>query len=253
MNTKLLVVNADDLGYSRHVNDRIFGLMSRGEVTSATILANAPSFEDAIERHRGHSDCSFGVHLNCTEFKPLTDHAGLAPLLDANGCFSVRPSRVRPTLQLLQGVYGEWCAQIDRVIQRGVPFSHIDSHEHIHTIPQLFPVLKAVQAKYRIRAIRQTVNVYAQKHNAKMSLRCAKNAWNTALKRIWSTKTTDLFLPLETLFEVGPRQIRFRTAEIMTHPGAPVDIDSDVLLSDWRSALPFPVRLVNYRDLASAA
>ena len=34
-----IIVNADDLGMSPEVNDAIFGLMARGRVTSASLLA----------------------------------------------------------------------------------------------------------------------------------------------------------------------------------------------------------------------
>ncbi|MGQ9919950.1 MAG: ChbG/HpnK family deacetylase, partial [Desulfobacca sp.] len=43
-----LIVNADDLGLSPEVNEGIFALMSRRQLTSATILANAPSWEAAV-------------------------------------------------------------------------------------------------------------------------------------------------------------------------------------------------------------
>lgn len=43
-----IIVNADDLGISYEVNEAIFDLMSRGRITSANLLANAPATEQAI-------------------------------------------------------------------------------------------------------------------------------------------------------------------------------------------------------------
>ena len=67
-----IIINADDLGISQEVNDAIFGLMAEGKVTSATILANGPAVEEAARRVAEFPECSFGVHLNLTEFKPWT-------------------------------------------------------------------------------------------------------------------------------------------------------------------------------------
>lgn len=253
MDERLLVINADDLGYSRHVNDRIFELMDRGRITSATLMANGPAFEEAAEGLRAYPQCSFGVHLNCTEFRPLTDHRGLRVLLDAKGHLSKRPSRVPPTTNLLRAIYGEWSAQIERVRSAGVAISHLDSHQHVHTIPQLFPVLKAIQARYGLRVVRKSLNVYESDRGASRSQRLAKCAWNGALRSLLPTRTTDLFLTLRALREATLDSLNFRTAEVMTHPGAPDDIDTPVLLADWQSRLPWPTRLVSYNEFQRAA
>jgi chitin disaccharide deacetylase len=55
------------------VNDAIVELMSTGKITSATLMVNAPAFEDAIARISGQKDCSFGVHLYLTMFAPLPE------------------------------------------------------------------------------------------------------------------------------------------------------------------------------------
>ena len=42
-----IIVNADDLGMSAAVNEATFDLMSRGRISSATLLANAPAAREA--------------------------------------------------------------------------------------------------------------------------------------------------------------------------------------------------------------
>jgi predicted glycoside hydrolase/deacetylase ChbG (UPF0249 family) len=77
----MIIVNAEDLGLSVDVNEAIFDLMDRGNVTSCSLLANAPSTEEATVKSRRYKDQSFGVHLNITEFRPLTKSAALSPIL----------------------------------------------------------------------------------------------------------------------------------------------------------------------------
>jgi len=52
----LVIVNADDLGAAERSNDEIFALMESGDVTSATIMANAPAFDHALRQIRRWTD-----------------------------------------------------------------------------------------------------------------------------------------------------------------------------------------------------
>ncbi len=70
-----LIINADDLGRSPEANRAIFDLMDRGLVTSATVMANGPYVDEALSRVGHYPRGSFGVHLNLTEFRPLTQNA----------------------------------------------------------------------------------------------------------------------------------------------------------------------------------
>src|SRR4029079_5805078 len=56
-------VNADDVGMSRGVNDETFDLLRLGLIDSASIIANAPYAEAAIEAAKVYAQCAFGVHL----------------------------------------------------------------------------------------------------------------------------------------------------------------------------------------------
>src|SRR5262245_45924376 len=104
----LMIINADDLGLSTAVNEAIFNLMERGHVTSASLLANAPATEEAIVESRRQKNRSFGVHLNVTEFRPLTRSPALSPILDNSGCFSnsIRSTPITP--QLREAIFQEW-------------------------------------------------------------------------------------------------------------------------------------------------
>src|SRR5262245_43470654 len=108
----LVIVNADDLGMSREVNEAIFALMARGRVTSASLLANAPATEEAIRTIPKFPQCSFGAHLNITEYKPLCRAADLLGLLDGEG--KMRPLRpgFRFTPTTLRAIHLEFNAQI---------------------------------------------------------------------------------------------------------------------------------------------
>lgn len=136
-----LIINADDLGRSIEVNNTIFHLIENNKVTSATIIANSLAVDDAINRVNLYPSISFGVHLTLAGFKPLTCNSAFEKLLDKNGNFNKKIRQIQLTPKLKQAIFDEWCFQIGKILSYGVKISHIDSHYHVHTLPQLFIVL----------------------------------------------------------------------------------------------------------------
>jgi chitin disaccharide deacetylase len=250
-----VILNADDLGLSDDVNGATFDLMSRGLITSATIMANGPSVLGAIEESRRFPSCSFGVHLNLTEFRPFSRHDGLRELLDDDGKFNGdldrTPAQFKASWRLLSAIADEWCHQIEFIGTAGVQISHLDSHQHVHTIPFVFPVLKYVQAKYGIRKVRSTRNAYRGGAIPSRRTLWAKRAFQFALTQFYRTKTTAAFMDFATFYErVVVAKQQWSSVEAMVHPGSSLDLEENRLLySDWRDRLGDAVRLISYADL----
>ena len=250
----LIIINADDLGLSTAVNEAIFDLMERGHITSSSLFANAPATEEAIIKSRQHKNRSFGVHLNVTAFRPLTRSAALSPILDNSGCFT-NSIRLTPiTSQLREAIFQEWSAQIERLLAMGLTPSHIDSEQHVHTIPDLFFVLKRVQRRFGIRKARISKNIYPTKAQAPRSLLLRKMVWNAALRRNYPTVTTSGFTKLEDFFDAAQhQQIRHRSVELMVHPGIPgFREETELLVKPWRDGLPFQSTLINFNSLTNS-
>ena len=246
------IVNADDLGASPAVNESIFGLMESGGISSATILANANGFPAAASRTREFPHCSFGVHLNASEHKPLTNSPGLRPILDESGAFAGNRLReVKITASLRTALFQEWCAQVERVQGAGVPISHLDSHHHMHTVAGIFPVLKQVQRRFGIRKVRQTMNIYHPTAPASKKLLAAKALWSLALRNFYATKTTDAFTSLYIFVEAA-KTLRSvpEFVELMVHPGDEYfALETEILGRDWWCDLPFPATMMSYNEL----
>src|SRR5208282_2021010 len=139
-----IIVNADDLGMSAEVNEAIFRALEDGVITSATMLSNGSAVIPAARMLHRFPNCSFGVHLNLTDFQPLCaeSYTALSSILDGHNCFNGNAIRkVRISAPMLRAIYREWCAQIDNLIEIGMQPSHLDAHHHVHTIPQMLPVL----------------------------------------------------------------------------------------------------------------
>jgi chitin disaccharide deacetylase len=243
-----VIVNADDLGLSEKVNDAIFSFLETGRVKSATMIANADAFEGAALRSKQYKHCSFGVHLNLTQFKPLSRNRGLSALVGPDGQLSSQwRSRIaRPSL--LSAAFEELSAQIERAQSMLGSISHIDSHHHVHTIPALFPVLAALVRKYRIRKVRISRNLFERTEPKSAALLLKKRMWNLALRRGLGVRTTDYFADLASFVDAVPSEQC--TVEVMVHPGHDGYADeSDLLAREWWAGLRPQMSFISFLEL----
>lgn len=253
-----LLVHADDLGMSHQVNEAIFAAIEAGRVSSASILANGPAVEEAAARARAFPRASFGVHLNLTEFPPLTADPALRFLLGPDGAFAGRRDLLcRSATVHHPKVFGalvrEWVAQVTRVRQLGVPVTHLDSHNHAHLVVQMVGVLKAVQVHTGLRRVRPAMDLFdGRRYRADRVTRWKRRIQNAALRRLPATRTPDHFTSLMAFLDpAAHRAVRpGESVEVMVHPGHPACTEESTRLFDpWEDWLPWPVRRICYRDL----
>jgi predicted glycoside hydrolase/deacetylase ChbG (UPF0249 family) len=122
--SKVLVVNADDFGFTRDVNQGIVEAHTLGILTSTTLMATGAAFEDAVRLAKEHPTLDIGCHLVLVGQPPFP--ATVAEL--------VRTVTARP-------VYEELSAQVRTILDAGLKPTHLDTHKHTHLLP---PVLRAV-------------------------------------------------------------------------------------------------------------
>lgn len=250
-----IIINSDDLGASARINNSILELMDQKRITSATLMMNGPALEDALGRIGKYPQCSFGIHLNVTQFAPLSSHPGLQPLLNNKGEFAgvglPNPRYIPLTSAIRDGVYAEWCAQIQRALDLGVPISHLDSHHHVHTRASLLGVLKRIQHKFGIRKIRLRRNVSGISSPMRWP-RCLRNcAWNVAARRYVGAITTEGF----AAFSIFHERLQAGagcpgTIELMCHPGRDSYArETELLRGDWQQRLDKDAQLISYNEL----
>jgi chitin disaccharide deacetylase len=251
MSVERLIINADDLGISQQVNEAIFDLMAENRISSATLMANAPAVRDATSRIRHFPKCSFGIHLNLTEFEPVRGGEGARLLTAGSGHLSKGRWGRRLGPKLYLAIYQELCAQVERLASAGVSISHFDSHHHMHTRPELFPVIKALQRRYRMRRVRISKNIYTREQPVSPALWRSKLAFNWALRNIYRSSTTLAFTELLSYrTELDHRPLPHRSVELMVHPGASyADAETAVLKSDSLDTTGLRARLVSYNQL----
>lgn len=155
---RLLIVNADDFGACASVNRGVLEAHRHGIVTSATILANTPGFEEAAALARQAPELGVGVHLNLTWGRAVSRPARVPTLVRPDGAFAHTPSALAVGLLrrriALEEVEREWRAQIARVRDAGIAPTHLDGHKHVHLLPPLLRVCVGLAGEFGIRGMR---------------------------------------------------------------------------------------------------
>jgi hopanoid biosynthesis associated protein HpnK len=153
-----LIVNADDFGSSAAVNRGVERACREGVVTSASLMAGGPAYDDALARLDDLAEMGVGVHLTLTGGLAVLER-GAAPTL-------VGPGRTLPkdaaafVRAFFSGkispadVRAELRAQVARISAAGVRVTHLDGHQHLHNLPGVAAVVIELAREFGIRAVR---------------------------------------------------------------------------------------------------
>lgn len=154
---KKLIISADDFGLTEGINKGIIRCAQDGIVTSASIMANMPAFEQAVSLSGQCSNLATGIHLNLIKGSPLQHPDGVRSLVDNQGVFYTLPHF---TLRLLSGqikiseAEKELKNQIEKAFKAGLTITHLDSHRHFHIYPPLLKLVIKIAREYKIQRIR---------------------------------------------------------------------------------------------------
>lgn len=147
--SRLLIVNADDLGRTPGVNAGIFAAHEGGVVTSATLMVASPAAEEAAAALPHHPGLGVGLHVTLTGSVPTLPAARVPSLVDAagrlprwpEGLAGADPDEVRAEVE----------SQLARFRQlTGRPPTHLDSHHHSHRQPVVLEAVVAAAREHRL-------------------------------------------------------------------------------------------------------
>ncbi len=158
-----LIINADDFGLTPGVNRAIAELHDAGAVTSATLMATGPAFDDAVHLALTRPTLGIGCHIVLVDGTPVSDPSSLPTLLgpqDHQGRRSFRRSFFDFALAVLRGaihqdeIEREALAQIQKLQRAGLKLTHVDTHKHTHLLSRVTrPIVRAIEQS-GMRAIR---------------------------------------------------------------------------------------------------
>ena len=154
-----LIVNADDFGLTPGINRAIAELHAAGAVSSATLMARGPAFDDAVQLAAAHPTLGVGCHVVLTDGLPVSDPEDIPTLLGPDGKH-LRPQLKAFILALLLGridaaeLVREIVAQIELLQRAGIHVTHLDTHKHTHVFPSVARALLQAAQRTGVHAVR---------------------------------------------------------------------------------------------------
>ncbi|MBZ5608914.1 MAG: ChbG/HpnK family deacetylase [Acidobacteriia bacterium] len=144
MPLKYLIVNADDFGFTRDVNEGIVHAHRNGILTATTLMATGPAFEHAVSLARDNPELDVGVHL------VLVGSAGFPPTVP----------RLVASVALGQiKIYDQLARQVERILKAGIRPTHLDTHKHTHLLPPVLNAVARISGDFRIPWVRKPLHV----------------------------------------------------------------------------------------------
>jgi hopanoid biosynthesis associated protein HpnK len=286
---KQLILNADDFGMTRGVNEGIIRAHRDGVLTSATLMANGAEFDDAVSRAKSNPKLGVGCHLVLVGGPAIAPREKISSLADANGnlpeSLAGLVARLSSGFIRMKAIERELRAQIEKIRSAGIEPTHLDTHKHTHAHPKVMEAVGRVAKELGITRIRKPMenlrdswettrheNPGRTKELIAAAAARAVTPWFQAIARKYGLRSPDHFLGLAMTGGLGPAALRRMidtlsdgSTEIMLHPGI-CDIDlanSGSRLQDQRetelqglldpgvrSALAErDIRLISYREL----
>jgi predicted glycoside hydrolase/deacetylase ChbG (UPF0249 family) len=120
------------------------------KLNAVSLIPTGPVFKEALAIAKANPQLAFGVHLDLTEFPPLT-HSPLLQKLHQTAARNQKPPF--PTPALAQAILSEWQAQVEAVAEQ-LPIAHLDTHQHLHWLPGYFELFKTLQLSIQAPRLR---------------------------------------------------------------------------------------------------
>lgn len=247
-----LVINADDFGFTRDVNEGILDAHRNGILTATTLMANGPAFDDAVGLARDNPSLDVGCHLVLV--------GGLSVLPPYRPLPSTISSVLRAVVLRRIRLCEEMAAQVRKIRAAGIEPTHLDTHKHVHVLPPVLEALARISEEFRIPWVRRPLPAPFLTNGSQRLL------------RRYGCRTTDHFTGFRLTGRLDTRRLAGLirslpegTTELMCHPGrcghelraAATRLKesreterSALIAPEAREALEQSgVRLANFRDL----
>jgi predicted glycoside hydrolase/deacetylase ChbG (UPF0249 family) len=218
---KKLVVNADDFGFTRDVNQGIIEAHREGILTATTLMACGAAFDDAVRLAKETPSLDIGCHL------VLVGEPGFPK--------SVPELTAAVALGRIQ-VYDALAGQIRRILDAGLRPSHLDTHKHTHLLPPVLNAVARLSEEFAIPWVRRPFDLPLGPQGLTLAKRAVSRAFGAVRNRFERVlaahhcRSTDYFAGFQMTGAVDTesvvrliRALPNGSTEFMCHPGRCTD------------------------------
>jgi predicted glycoside hydrolase/deacetylase ChbG (UPF0249 family) len=214
---KRLVVNADDFGFTRDVNQGIIEAHRNGILTATTLMATGAAFDDAVRLARENPGLDVGCHL---------------VLVGADGFPKSVPRLMQAVALGKIRIYEELASQVRRILDAGVKPTHLDTHKHTHLLPPVLEATARVSQEFAIPWVRRPFDLPLHAGEGAWPKRAISKAFGLfrprfeAVLSMHGCRSTDHFAGFQITGDYDApelaaliRELPEGSTEFMCHPG----------------------------------
>ena len=176
---RVLIIHADDVGFSHASNVAAFESMLDGSLTCASTLVPAPWFMETAKLQRQHPEADIGVHMTLTaeyetyRWRSITGRSETPGLSAPDGGMWRDVANVLAHASVEEAA-DELRAQIETALAAGIDVTHLDTHMGAVMQPKYLapyvdlaiefrlPLFFIRPSERRLTALGDTANVYAE-------------------------------------------------------------------------------------------
>ena len=155
---KRLIVNADDFGRHELINKAVEQGFIDGCLRSATLMPGGKAFESAVIIAKRYKELGVGIHFTLVNGYPVLPPEEIPSLVTEQGVFyddyALFVKRFVTGRVRLEEVKAELGAQLQKLEQAGLKLTHVDSHQHMHTLPGILGIVLELAKSAGIKAVR---------------------------------------------------------------------------------------------------
>lgn len=155
---KMVIVTADDFGFSREVNAGIIRAHREGILTGTSLMVAAAARDEAAALARENPALDVGLHLVVCRGQSALAPERLAGIVDAFGNFIENPvaggMRYFFDRAIRSRLRDEIRAQIELHLKLVGRLNHIDGHLNFHVHPAIADILIEMCTEYRVPCMR---------------------------------------------------------------------------------------------------
>jgi len=153
-----LILNADDFGVSAAVNDAVLRGHCEGVLSSASLMVNETAAESAAAAARRHPSLAVGLHLVLSCGRAALPTPEISHLVGNDGRFPASPAVAglraffHPAAR--REAAKEVAAQFERFAETGLPFDHVNGHQHLHLHPVIWRLMVEQCRRFGVCCVR---------------------------------------------------------------------------------------------------
>jgi hopanoid biosynthesis associated protein HpnK len=256
---KSVIFNADDFGASGKTNAAIIRAHAEGILTSASLMVGEPGAVEAIRLAEANPSLAIGLHVVLSNGLCTLPANSIPHLASSNGRFREDPAaagmRMFFSSAARREVAQEVGEQFRTFAETGLPWSHVDGHQHLHMHPVVWDCVVRCCEEYGVRRIRIPYEEFIPVSPGRLAarriewlffrvlrkrcLRSLRGKEFTVAERVYGHLETGSMTEEYVLELLG--RLQGNTNEIYFHPGTPhaqlmphnpgMDVELNALLS----------------------